>query len=385
MKKKTLTIAFVSDAVAPFNKGGKETRTYEIIRRLAARGHEVHVYCMKWWGRSNTYCADGITYHAICPYIPLYSRHRRSIRQAVIFGLSTLRLLSAQFDVVDVDSMPYLPVVMMWFVTRMKRSPMVSTWHEVWSRQYWKKYVGVTRGTVAFAIERQAARLPDALIAVSDRTKKRIREIYQRSRKVYAIGGGIDAGHIAGIPSAKSGADLVYAGRLLNHKHIDHLLKAAFILKAVYKHTRLSVLIVGDGPERKRLENLRDRLNLTGNVRFTGFYDSYDRVLGIYKASRLFVLPSSREGFGLSVLEANAAGLPVLTVDFLENAATDLITVGKNGFVVKPDPDDMAKSIDRFLRRTPGSMSNDCIRIAKKHSWDSATDEAEYLYRSLVK
>src|ERR1700733_13296072 len=99
--------AFVSDAVWPWNTGGKERRLWEITRRLARDGHDVHIYTMKWWDGPRSVDADGGPLHAIMAKRPLYHGERRSMLEAVLFGLATLKLLVVPFDVVDVDHMPF--------------------------------------------------------------------------------------------------------------------------------------------------------------------------------------------------------------------------------------------------------------------------------------
>src|SRR5258708_27097416 len=80
-------IAVVADAVYPFNKGGKEKRIHEITKRLAAQGHEVTIYCMKWWKGEKVIVQDGVRLHAISPYYSLYAGGRRSILQAIFFAI----------------------------------------------------------------------------------------------------------------------------------------------------------------------------------------------------------------------------------------------------------------------------------------------------------
>src|SRR5258707_415618 len=103
MVRSSLTIAVVSDAVFPFNKGGKETRIYHLTAELAKLGHDVHIYTMKWWDGADVMVRAGVTYHAICRYYPLYHGERRSIRQGLMFALSCFKLLRYDYDVLEVD------------------------------------------------------------------------------------------------------------------------------------------------------------------------------------------------------------------------------------------------------------------------------------------
>jgi hypothetical protein len=111
----------VSDGVYPFNKGGKERRLWENSRRLVAGGVEVHIYTMKWWTAGRVLNLDGVQLHAICKRRSLYHGERRSMVQAVLFGLTTLKLLVARFDVLDVDHMPYFPLFSARIVCALRR------------------------------------------------------------------------------------------------------------------------------------------------------------------------------------------------------------------------------------------------------------------------
>ena len=86
-------VAFVSDAVYPFHKGGKEKHLYEITRRLAERGRDVHVYTMKWWDGDPDTEIDGVHYHAISKLYPMYDGDRRSIKEGLLFALACFKLL----------------------------------------------------------------------------------------------------------------------------------------------------------------------------------------------------------------------------------------------------------------------------------------------------
>lgn len=330
----------MSDAVYPFHKGGKERRLWEITRRLASDGFDVTVYTMKWWSGPNRIEMDGVTLCAICGCHPLYKGPRRSIFQALVFGLATLKLLTKSFDVVDVDHMPYFPLFSARMVCSLRRRRLTATWHEVWGADYWESYAGHL-GWFGYLMEYAGARMPDQIVSVSEHTSNRLRLMLKVKTPIVTVPLGVDFDRIRDA-SPSAGADVLYAGRLLGHKGVDVLLRA--VAAAATIDPKINGLIVGDGPERANLEALTHTLGLDNRIRFRDFLPG-DEIYGVMKASGVFVLPSNREGFGLVVLEANACGLPVVTVRHPDNAAADLIVEGGNGYLADLDVDDLAKVI----------------------------------------
>ena len=163
MSRQRPTIAVVTDSILPYHRGGKESRYFELTRRLALQA-DLHVYTMRWWNTPRTRRQDGVTFHGLCRRIPLYSGDRRSMRQAVIFALSCLRLVTQRFDVIEADSVPCLHIFTLRLVAILRRKRLVVTWYEVWGPAYWRHYVG-QGGRLAWWIERAAMRLPDEIMA----------------------------------------------------------------------------------------------------------------------------------------------------------------------------------------------------------------------------
>ena len=101
----------------------------------------------------------------------------------------------------------------------------------------------------------------------------------------------------------------------------------------------------------------------------------------LMKSSKVFVLPSTREGFGIAVIEANACGIPVITIDHKDNAAKDLIEEGKNGFVCELDKEEIAKRIIRILKNNSDqTMKEFCKESVRKYDWNKIVDEIENIY-----
>jgi glycosyltransferase involved in cell wall biosynthesis len=366
-----MIIALVSDAIWPYFRGGKERRIHEISTRLQRAGHEVHIYTMQWWDGPKVIEQDGIYLHAVCKKHDLYVGERRSIKEGILFALACFKLLSARFDVVDVDHMPYFPLYTMRIVCWIKRRPMVATWHEVWSPTTWKTYMGGVLGPVAYGIERLAAQLPNGIVAVSPATARRLQYVYGLPEsRITLAANGIDAEMIAAAKPARQKSDIIFVGRLIKHKNAAMVIEVAAQLVAEYPS--LKCIIIGRGPEAANLARLAADLGVANNIVFIPHLPESSDVYGMMKASRIFVLPSAREGFGLVAVEANAAKLPVLTLDHPDNATTTLIAPGQNGNIFK-DATELAEQIRTYMQ-TPKSRKGYHKHISR-FNWDIATEQ----------
>src|SRR5260221_451937 len=210
MAHRPRTIAFVRDAVMPFHKGGKETRITYLTRLLAAAGSDVHIYTMKWCPTAGDYAADGVTYHALSKLYPLYNGERRSLKQAILFGLACLKLVKYDYDILEVDHMPGFPLYAARLVGLVHRRPFFATWHEVWGKPYWQEYLGTVKGTIGYWLERWSVYMPDHIIAVSPLTEQRLRQVLGYHGPVTTITNGIDRQHIADVLPASETSDVIY-------------------------------------------------------------------------------------------------------------------------------------------------------------------------------
>lgn len=374
-------LAVVSDSVHPWKTGGKEVRHHELLRRLAARGVDVHVFTTKWWEGPATTTCDGITFHGICRSRALYAGARRSIPQALLFALSTWRLLFHRFDVVEVDAIPFLPLFPMRVVCWLKRRRMVVTWHEYWGASYWTDYLG-SPGRLAAWIERRAILLPDLIIAASQGTADRLRGATPRSVAVSVIPNGVRQVSFSA-PSASPGSSpasqlaLISVGRLLSHKNVDLALRATALLRDRGEEVRLRV--VGEGPEAGRLHELASELALGDRVVFSPFVDSHDDLLALVADSDVLLFPSVREGFGMVALEAMSVGTPVVTADHPDNFARHLVTPGVNGEWCAPGAASLADAVTR-VAQGHRDMAVAARRTAMDYNWDNLAGKAALAY-----
>ncbi len=140
---------------------------------------------------------------------------------------------------------------------------------------------------------------------------------------------------------------VITVGRLVPKNGVDTLLKATSLLRADLPG--LQCRIVGDGPERARLEALTRDLGLGGTVRFCGTV-SHEAVAQHLWESDVFVRPSRSEGMGTAFVEALAAGLPIVGTPV--GGIADVIREGETGLLSQVDrPQDLAEKIRLLLTR----------------------------------
>lgn len=170
----------------------------------------------------------------------------------------------------------------------------------------------------------------------------------------------------------KDGIVVLYVGRLSREKNVGELIKEFRLLKKRNVH----LLIVGYGPERLQLEQLRNDSNMIDRIVFVGLRKDVER---FYLGADIFVLPSKYEGFGQVILEAMAAGLPCIAFKKAspeyEVASEEIIEDGATGFCVDPYTENEFR--DRLLylidnqdiRRKMGKAGKENCR--RKFTWEA--------------
>ena len=377
-----MKIAFIYDAVYPWVKGGAEKRIYELAKKLVEHGHEVHCYSLGWWWTENDHediIMDGIILHGVSEPISLYSDDRRSIKEAIIFSLKLLKpLFRDKYDIVDCQGFPFFSCFTAKIHSALGRSNLIITLHEVWG-DYWYTYLGKP-GIFGKIVERAMLSLTNNIITVSSKTKNDLKKI-KKSEKSVIIPNGIDFNHIRDIKPSDEGSNIIFAGRLIKEKNVDVLIKSLVTVKK--KIPDIICFIIGNGPERLNLENLARDLELKDNIVFKDFLEDYDDLIGYMKSSKVLVLPSTREGFGMVVIEANACGIPVVTVDHHMNAAVDLVIDGVNGFKTKLETEDMSDKIIKSIE-SQNEFKDKCIEMSRNYDWEIIVESLEKVYKTII-
>ena len=309
-------VVIVTDSMAPWNFGGKEERLRLFNNSLHSDSKdevEVIYATMKWWDQEAP-----ARHIAISKLRPMYINGRRSIKQALFFALSCFKVIRLRPDVIEADQIPILPIYVLKIVAKISRASLSITWHEVWDEDEWIEYLG-RRGKLASKIEKIALKLPDQIVAVSTPTRFKLIRAGVPESKIELIEAEIDREGISNAHTKLPATDLLYAGRLIGNKNIELVIEAVAILSKA--DILVTASIVGDGSELANLLKLAEDLQIQDQITFHGFLPKSSDVWGLMKKCAIFISPSTREGFGFSVLEAHYAGAQVVIADHPSNSS----------------------------------------------------------------
>jgi glycosyltransferase involved in cell wall biosynthesis len=338
-------VCLVYDCLFPHTVGGAERWYRGVAERLAAEGHEVTYLTLRQWDRGADPGLPGVRVVAAGPRLALYTRSgRRRILPPLIFGAGVLAHLARRgrrYDVVHTASFPYFSLLAAGFLRRRGRYRLVVDWLELWTLSYWQDYLGRIGGWVGWRVQRACVRVPQRAFCLSELHAARLREEGLRSEVTVLRGIYAAPEPDAQVEAYVDPGPVVFAGRHIAEKRVPSLIPALARLPGVRGE------IYGDGPEREQVVALIRSHGLEGRVSAPGFVP-HERVDAALRGALCLVLPSRREGYGLVVAEACAAGTPAVVVADPDNAATELVEEGVNGFVAPSDsPEDLAAAIVR--------------------------------------
>jgi glycosyltransferase involved in cell wall biosynthesis len=309
--------------------------------------------------------------------MPLYTESgRRRILPPLAFGVGVFWHLlrkGRRYDVVHTGAFPYFSLLAVAAIRRVGRYRLVVDWYEVWTRDYWNEYLGRLGGLIGWAIQRLCMRIPQRAFCLSRLHASRLHE--EGFEGDVEVIGGIYAGSLEPRPIVDGNSTVVFAGRHIPEKRVPALIPA--VTRARERVPDLHCSVFGDGPERGKVLDLIAQAGQNGVFEAPGFV-AMEQVDEALHSALCMVLPSRREGYGLIVVEAAAQGTPSVVVADPDNAATELIEDGVNGFVARSaSPDDLADAIvrvhdaGRSLREsTTGWFSRNAERLSLARTLD---------------
>lgn len=335
---------------------------HEIFGRLTQRGHRVSALVSGWPGAERRAEIDGLTVHR------RGSRHTFSLWAP--FAYQRLR---ERFDLV-VEDLNKVPV----FAPLWAGRPVVLLVHHLFGTTAFEQ-AGRATATATWLLERPLARVyRDVPVqAISRSTADDLVERGFRRDRIEIITNGVDIESFP--PPAEDERfpepTLLYLGRLERYKRIDLIIRA--VGRLVDTGTPVRFIIAGQGPVAPSLQRLRTELGLDARVELHG-YVSEEEKRRLMRRAWIHVLTSSKEGWGITVLEAGACGTP--TVASNSPGLRDSVADGRTGVLVQHgDIEALADAIrtlvqDADLRRRLGAQARE---FALDHTWERSVDRTE--------
>ena len=335
--------------------GGAERYAWEVARRLARAGASVRYVTSRAPGQRRRDRVDGVDI----------------VRRGGRFTLYPLVLLwmlvrRRSFDAV-IDCQNGIPFFTPWVLPR--RVPVFCVIHHVHDAQFglyfprWMAWVGrFLEGPVSRRTYRR-----HAVVCVSPSTLNAVRERLGWRGSAYVVPNGAtvpeQAQQSVDVPAGDP--ELVCVSRLVPHKRLSHLLDLADHLRGAYPDLRLHV--VGDGPEAPRLAAQIEARGLGDVVIAHGFVPEEVKAALVARAD-LHLSTSQGEGWGLSVIEAAALGVPTVAYDV--DGLRDAVRDGETGWLVRSG-EDLTGTVERALKERADPVRRRRVAAACR-SWAGA-------------
>lgn len=363
-------ICIIYDCLFPFTIGGAERWYRALAERFVRDGHKVTYLTLRQWEQDDPARIKGIEIIAVGSRMELYRQGRRRIAPPLAFGLGVLRHLALhgrRYNHVHLASFPFFSLLAAGLVRPLWRYSLGVDWHEVWSLNYWRAYLGAA-GLAGWLVQRLCAAVPHHAFCFS--------RLHLARLAALGRSGTLLPGEYAGTDyPPRAAADpptILYAGRLIAEKRVDLLIEAFALAHA--KVPQLRLRIVGRGPEQTRLAALCAARGLDGAIELPGFVE--EEQLARWMGEALAICqPSKREGYGMVVVEAAAHGVPVVVVDGPDNAAVELVEAGVNGLISAAEPTALAQALlamvtapDAWRSRTRDWYAHNRDRLSLDHS-----------------
>ena len=340
--------------------GGAELHVSEIFRRLCERGYEVTLAASSFKGAPKHECVDGLQVRRL-GRLPLYYP-----RVAWLCARETRR---GDFDVV-VECLNKVP----FFSPIYSSAPVLALCHHLFGEVAFRQVAWPIAATV-WASERLIPavyrRRPFITISESSRDDLVARGIPEADIQVSHCG--VEPSEIVVDVDRLRSHRVAYMGRLEPYKRVDILLQAMARLGERFPEAEL--VVIGKGSARLALEKLAEDLGLSDRTRFTGFVSNAERD-SLLAESRVCVCASEKEGWGLTVIEANRVGTPVVASDV--PGLRDSVRNGQSGLLAAyGEVDAFADAIGRLLDDDELSlrMSREALRWSQQFDWGRAASE----------
>lgn len=340
--------------------GGAEVYVHEMAKRWVGAGNSVTVFCGSDGNNLRFEAVDGVNIIRRGGFYMVWF-------WAFVYYMLRLR---GKFDII-LDSDSALPFFTPLFV----REPVVGLVHHV-HQEIFKKHLVWPAALLARSIEKYFVPFVyrhTQLITVSESTKQDMLALGLTGSSIEVINPGVDVTQL--MPGEKDEHPLVvYVGRLQAYKSVDVLIRAFELLHLAHPQARL--VIAGGGEDEGNLKKLTQMLGLTSVVSFLGKIEEELKVF-LMQQAWVFANPSSMEGWGITSIEANACGTPVVASNV--PGLRDSVQNPHTGYLVEyGNPAAFAEKIDLLISNSKQRhfMEQESLDWAAKFDWNEQAEKA---------
>lgn len=361
--------------------GGSGVLATELGKALAKKGHEIHFISYNQPARLEAFL-ENVYYHEVS--IPKYPLFDYAPYETALAGKIVEIVKGNSLDLLHVHyAIPHASAALLAKQILSENDyhiPVLTTLH----------------GTDITLVGREASYAPvvswsinnsDAVTAVSDSLVKDTLEHFDVKREVLMIPNFIDferfnkqpREHFKKAIAPQNERILVHTSNFRKVKRVDDVVKVFHI---VQKNIPAKLLLIGDGPERSNIEKTCRELDVCENVTFLGKQEAIEEILSVCD---LFILPSERESFGLSALEAMACEVPVISTR--TGGLPEVNIHGETGFLCEiGDYQEMAKYALELLHDEEKleRFRKSALKQAKKFDLNTVRLQYIELYKELI-
>ncbi len=341
---------------------GGEKLVIKLCEESLKFGHQVSLVTLSIENNLKPVLPDGLEWIEALPSLKLIKNHYLRVFWENIFAFKIANHIPKQTEIICFHRSPSLSVL--WFIKKImrRRTPAIYYCYEPPRFAYDLQQevlpkLGVSSYLVKLFLpifrflDRKFARLADKIIVFNNFMKEWLENIYKRP--ITSVGPlGVEIPLPTDIKSYKeiSGIKkndriILTVNRLHPRKRIDLLIQAMPIVLA--KIPDAKAIIVGSGPEEKNLKNIVNKLGLNNSISFAGFV-SLAEISNYYASCDLYVHLAKQEPFGLTLIEAQAFGKPVITV--AEGGPKETVLDGQTGFLIEANIKTLADRIIQLLQ-----------------------------------
>lgn len=362
--------------------GGVEARTFFLAKYLAKR-HKVLVICSREKNTKYYEKFAGINIYRVGPFVKYDAgANFFSIKTKIGFIFSAIKA-GAELKPDIVDGGNFIANFIAKQIAKKNKIPVVFWYPDVFIRN-WIRTSGLFAGLAGSILEKiNLLRSADYFIAISNSTKNKLLKLNVPSQKISVIPCGVELAEFKfSIPKSKT-TTLICISRLVSYKRINDLIWAFALIHK--KNKKLKLKIIGRGPEKKKLQNICKMLKISRNVSFKSNLSRKELIKNI-KSSYLFCLPSKVEGFGVSVIEAAAAGVPYVISNI--DVFKEITKNGQGGLFFK------VGNINNFASKIKNLISDknlyrkkvvESSQLVKNYKWTDIAQKTESIYLSQIK